>query len=84
MSFAPLLEPTDEGALRVSGGGEHGGSRTQRVAGRKVAGEKRVDEWNHENEANVEKGERGVRGVNSMNSMKGGFVLNLRPAPGER
>ncbi|MEK3761645.1 hypothetical protein MKZ07_24960 [Paenibacillus sp. FSL P4-0338] len=84
LSFAPLLEPTDEGALRVSGGGEHGGSRTQRVAGRKVAGEKRVDEWNHENEANVEKGERGVRGVNSMNSMKGGFVLNLRPAPGER
>lgn len=98
LNSAPLLEQTDEGGLRVSSGMEHEEDRTQGVAGEKAAGAKRVNVWNDENganevngvnevnetnETNVEKGGWGVRGVNSMNSMKGGFVLNLRPAPGE-
>ncbi|MEK4003233.1 hypothetical protein [Paenibacillus sp. FSL H3-0333] len=98
LNSALLLELTDEGGLRVSSGSEHEGGRVQGVAGGKAAGANKVNEWNEVNEANendetnAAKGERGVRVVNSMNSMnsvnsmksmKGGFVLSLRPAPGE-
>lgn len=95
LNSAPLLELTDEGGLRVRSGIEYEEDRAQGIAGGKAAGAKRVNEWNDEkganemNKTNVEKGERGVRVVNSMNnmsninSMRGGFVLNLRPAPGE-
>lgn len=92
LNSAPLLELTDEGGLRVSSGSEHEGGRAQGVAGGKAAGANKVNEWdeanevnevNEANEVNAEEGDGGAKIVKSVKSMTGGFVLNLRPAPGE-
>ncbi|WP_339312352.1 hypothetical protein [Paenibacillus sp. FSL M7-0896] len=83
LNSAPLLELTDEGGLRVSSGSEHEGGRAQGVAGGKAAGANKVNEWNEANEVNAEEGDGGAKIVKIVKSMKGGFVLNLRPAPGE-
>ncbi|WP_339221669.1 hypothetical protein [Paenibacillus sp. FSL H8-0332] len=87
LSFASLLELTDEGGLRVSSGVEHEEDRAQGDEGEEAAERaeraNESNEANNANETNAEKGERAVKVVKSVKSMKGGFVLNLRPAPGE-
>lgn len=87
LSFAPLLELTDEGGLRVSSGVEHEEDRAQGDEGEEAAERaeraNESNEANNANETNAEKGERAVKVVKSVKSMKGGFVLNLRPAPEE-